>query len=88
MINHSSDRCDRCDTIFQNFLFQELRYMQIADARILLWEEGIGMDDKQIQELLSLVKSICSIVVTDYIEEKKATKPDSPTPQQTNLCLQ
>lgn len=54
--------------------------MQIADARILLWEEGIGMDDKQIQDLLSLVKSICSIVVTDYIEEKASTTNNSSTP--------
>jgi len=62
--------------------------MQIADARILLWEEGIGMTDNQVHDLLSLVKSICWIVVEDYIKEKKATKNDSVTPQQTNLCLQ
>jgi len=73
---------------YKLFYFQELRYMQIADARILLWEEGIDMTDQQIQDIISLVKSICWIVVEDYIKENKATKNDSVMPQQTNLCLQ
>lgn len=73
---------------YKLFYFQELRYMQIADARILLWEEGISMTDTQVHDLLFLVKSICWIVVEDYIKEKKSTKDNPTMPQQTNLCLQ
>jgi len=62
--------------------------MLIEQAKKLLWEDAIGMTDQQIQDIISLVKSICSIVVTDYITEKKATKNNSATPQETTLCLQ
>lgn len=79
----------RNDEDFINFFISKsLDYMQLEQARALLWQDAIGMTDQQIQELLSLVKSICWIVVEDYIKEKKAPKTNSATPQQTNLCLQ
>ena len=42
--------------------------MKIDVARKLLWSEYDNLSDEEIQRLIDMLKSICSIVVEDYIK--------------------
>lgn len=45
------------------FIFWACCFMiAIEEARIVLWKDAEMMDDKQVQDLLDLLYSICSIV--------------------------
>ena len=43
--------------------------MKIDVARKLLWSEYDNLSDEEIQRLIDMLKSICSIVVEDYINK-------------------
>ena len=47
--------------------------LSIARAREQMGEDAIGLSDKEIQDILDLLKGVCSIVVEDHI--KRNTKP-------------
>lgn len=44
--------------------------MTIEKARQLLWDEYKDLSNEQIQKLIDMLKSICSIVVENYINER------------------
>jgi hypothetical protein len=44
--------------------------MTIDKARQLLWDEYKDLSDEEVKKLIDMVKSICSIVVENYINER------------------
>lgn len=44
--------------------------MTIEKARQLLWDEYKGLSNEEIQKLIDMLRSICSIVVENYINER------------------
>lgn len=46
--------------------------MLIEKARLLLWDKYEDLSDGDIQKLIDMLKSICSIVVECYIQEKES----------------
>jgi hypothetical protein len=47
------------------------KLMTIEEARELLWEEYKESTDEEIQKIIDLVKTICSITIEDYLSTKK-----------------
>ena len=44
--------------------------MNIEKARQLLWDEYKDVSNEEIQKILDMLKSICSIVVEDHIKNR------------------
>lgn len=44
--------------------------MTIEKARQLLWDEYKDLSNEEVQKLIDMLKSICSIVVEDYIKDR------------------
>lgn len=44
--------------------------MTIEKARQLLWNEYKDLLDEEVQKLIDMMKSICSIVVEDYLQDR------------------
>lgn len=44
--------------------------MTIEKARQLLWDEYKNLSNEEVQKLIDMVKSICSIVVEDYLQDR------------------
>lgn len=46
--------------------------MSIEKARQLLWDEYKDLSNEEVQKLIDMLKSICSIVIEDYIKERNS----------------
>ncbi len=44
--------------------------MSIEKARQLLWENYKNLSDEEIQKLIDMLRSICSIIVEDYVKNR------------------
>jgi len=62
--------------------------MLLEHAKQLLWNDATGLSDRQIQDMISLIKDFCSITVSDYITERESSRWNITSNEQTALYPQ